>query len=375
VNGDGLVDWIVANDVYEATYLNTGKGWCINYESASAKSWRISYANADLLNCTQAAGTTTRGCEYGPPWEIVGGTYSQLIDVNGDGLVDWIVANDMYQATYINTAKDGLPLSKDWCINYESASAKSWRIQNANPHLFNCTQPTGTFCDGCNYGPPWEILWGEYSQLVDINNDSLPDWIVANGAYQATYLNTGKGWCVNYESASAKSWRISYANAHLPTCTQAAGEYGPPWEIVRGEYSQLVDINNDSLPDWIVANGAYQATYLNTGKGWCVNYESASAKSWRISHANAHLPTCTQAACDGCKYAPPWEIASDGTPFSQLVDVNGDGLVDWIVAYSQYQATYLNTGKGWCVNYESASAKSWRISSANAHLLFCTTSG
>ena len=204
-------------------------------------------------------------------------------------------------ALYINTAKDGLPLSKDWCINYESASAKSWRIQNANPHLFNCTQPTGTFCDGCNYGPPWEI--------------------------------------------------------------------------VRGEYSQLVDINNDSLPDWIVANGAYQATYLNTGKGWCVNYESASAKSWRISHANAHLPTCTQAACDGCKYAPPWEIASDGTPFSQLVDVNGDGLVDWIVAYSQYQATYLNTGKGWCVNYESASAKSWRISSANAHLLFCTTSG
>jgi hypothetical protein len=398
VNGDGLLDWIVANGDYEATYLNTGKGWCVNYESASAKSWRNTYANAHVPNCTQAGTPATQGCEYGPPWELNGGTYSKIIDVNGDGAPDWIVANGGYEATYINTAKDGMPQSKTWCINYESASAKAWRIQHANADLFSCIQPSGTFCDSCEYGPPWEIIRGSYSQLVDLNKDGLPDWIVANQLYEATYLNTGKGWCINYESASAKSARIVWANAHVPNCTQAVGtaastglsdgsNYGPPWEIIwgtwavgsRGEYSQLVDVNGDGLPDWIVANAGYEATYLNTGKGWCVNYESASAKSWRIANANAHVPNCTHAVgtaatpgfCKGCEYGPPWEIIEG--EYSQLVDLNKDGLLDWIVAVDTTEhAAYLNTGKGWCVNYESASAKSWRVANANAHVPNCT---
>jgi hypothetical protein len=83
------------------------------------------------------------------------------------------------------------------------------------------------FCEGCAYGPPWQIFFygstQPYSQLTDVNGDGLPDWIVADGegvGYYATYLNTGKGWCINYESASSKGNRIAARGADdLMNCT------------------------------------------------------------------------------------------------------------------------------------------------------------
>jgi hypothetical protein len=60
-------------------------------------------------------------------------------------------------------------------------------------------------------------------------------WIVANAGHEAAYLNTGKGWCVNYGSASTRSpWRSTYANAHVPNYTQP-GLYPSPNSVFDPE--------------------------------------------------------------------------------------------------------------------------------------------
>jgi RHS repeat-associated protein len=104
--------------------------------------------------------------------------------------------------------------------------------------------------------------------------------------------------------------------------------------------SRLVDINGDGLDDWIYSDEDTATTkiYLNTGTNW-----GTSTPAWTI-------PTTTISAGKQDK----------GIRF---VDINGDGLNDWIRSYyvatgttptgadvGLYQQVYLNTGSGWATS-------------------------
>jgi hypothetical protein len=280
LNADGLPDWVQAfkrPDGSEArsTYLNTGNGWSLdaNYELPQ-----------NMFNYTSSTTSSSRRTGL-------------FVDVNGDGLTDWIqsyrsTSGSVTKLTYINTGS-------------------SWLLDAAFP-------PPDVVYDS---DTP-ERVRGEF---LDINGDGLPDWVRSfrrsDGSDQRiTWLNTGSGWVVDTDYR-APDFVFDY--------TSLTGG-----DRRRGRF---VDVNGDGLPDWIRSfrgtnATVYKTTWLNTGR------------SWELSSV----------------YAPAevvYDYYEPNTDRGDFLDVNGDGLVDWVRAFRRsngdtFQQTRLNTGSGWQVSVD-----------------------
>ena len=153
---------------------------------------------------------------------------AQLIDLNGDGLLDFV------RARYVNASTQ----LRDAWLN----TGNGW-IAAPQYILPEYLAQDGISTIG--------------AQLIDLNGDGLPDFTRAravNGSerYRDTWLNTGNGWI-------------------------AAPQYILPEYLAQDGFTtigaQLIDLNGDGLPDFTRAravNGSvrYRDTWLNTGNGW-----------------------------------------------------------------------------------------------------------
>ncbi len=163
VNGDGLPDFILAAaGETKKAYLGNGSAW--------------------------DTGTTTL---YTAPMDLPGpsggvASYSQLVDVNGDGLDDWFHSDDVKTTVRLNTAR-----------GWETFDDPRWTI--ATPTYYKTGSPSQYYDRGMRF--------------MDINGDGLADFV---RAYQApiniapagmnpaevadvkiVYLNTGSGWATS----------------------------------------------------------------------------------------------------------------------------------------------------------------------------------
>ncbi|TAN32148.1 hypothetical protein EPN28_04885, partial [Patescibacteria group bacterium] len=140
-------------------------------------------------------------------------------------------------------------------------------------------------------------------RLADVNGDLLIDvlWAIDAGSgstTKKTYLNTGSGW------SESSTWQ-------------------PPEYFIAAEKDngvRLGDVNGDGLVDILYSHATstqqFNKIYMNNGAGWT---ESASWKN-------------------------PMSFATDGiTDDIQLLDVNADGLYDFLTSTT----THMNTGNGW----------------------------
>ena len=209
---------------------------------------------------------------------------TRLIDLNGDGLPDFI---------YGRHTQSGVEVKKAW-LN----TGSGW-------------------VEAPNYAPPKYLASDGYAdvgaRLIDLNGDGLPDFVFSyylNGvSFKYVWLNTGNGWveAPNYATPD-----------HL-----AADGYGDVG-------TRLVDLNGDGLPDFIY--GRYtqsgvevKKAWLNTGSGWV----------------------------EAPNYAPPKYLASDdyADVGARFIDLNGDGLPDFVFSYYlngvSFKYAWLNTGNGW----------------------------
>ena len=163
-------------------------------------------------------------------------------------------------------------------------------------------------------------------QFADINVDGRADWLVsykdANGVdTQEAWINTPTGW-------------QQQASFHLPT---VLFDYA---SVATGaKKAALYDVNGDGLLDVMQAltiDGQTQRhTWLNTGKGFVLS----------------------------AAYQPPsilMQFQGD-TPQSlgSLMDVTGDGLLDFVHAYETVSGTVVNqvwrnTGAGWTADHQYA---------------------
>lgn len=314
VNGDGLVDVVYSYDLFtdnaqtetrvthQKTYINTGSGW---QESAA-------YAPKDIL-----FDYVSNGGIENVHVETVRGS---LLDINGDGLVDWVTA----YYDYISDG-NGVEHKTTWLNN-----GTTWVRDTAYdmPDVFS------------EYRGPYSINHG---QFVDVNGDGLVDWVKAyeaslETAQQRTYLNTGTGWDLQTPDIY-----------NLPdTIFSNIDGWNDVAPLTRGRF---VDVNGDGLADWVrsyeTIGGATGAkTWLNTGMGW--------------------LPDAG--------YTPPFHYANNrysdfdrGWPLNvrgQHIDLNRDGLVDYVESYKssatgfpESKEAWLNTGTGWQIQPEDSPYK------------------
>lgn len=138
-------------------------------------------------------------------------------------------------------------------------------------------------------------------RFADVNNDGLTDILVAKAGTSQVYLNNGTGW-VN----ASTTWTIP-----IDFVNSTGGDQGV----------QLADLDGDGRVDLLRATqGLPNVVALNNGTGW-VNQSG----TWMI---------------------PVSFLALKDTG-ARLVDINGDGLPDILLANSSNHNVWLNNGTGW----------------------------
>lgn len=199
LNGDGLPDYTTSqSDIGSNTsYLGNGRGWTSTSNFVPVKAMpNTSGANASLN--------------------------SQMVDINGDGLDDWMWSDS--SNTY-------------FCLNqgtsWDSGCASAWTL--ATSTLWN--KGAGVYVD-------------RGMRFMDVNGDGLPDFLRSydgtslnpgtgceGGSVAQLFLNTGSGWATS--TVTGLGYPITSPNS---ICSQFSQQ-------------ELADWNGDGLPD--------QFTYYN----------------------------------------------------------------------------------------------------------------
>jgi hypothetical protein len=195
------------------------------------------------------------------------GSYSEprgvaVVDVNSDSKLDIIVANSgsdtvgvllntgngtFAEQTNYSTGSGNCRPQDVAVVDVNNDSKPDIIVTNANSNNVGIFLNTGngTFTPQTNYSTgsnsyPFGVA------VVDVNSDSIPDIIVANSVSNnvGIFLNTGNG-------------------TFTPQTTYSTGNTSYPWSVA------VVDVNNDSKPDIIVANynRGNVGVLLNAGNG------------------------------------------------------------------------------------------------------------
>lgn len=225
-----------------------------------------------------------------------GGVLSELIDVNGDAVPDWILGVFEYgEGVFIETLLSTLT---------------GWNEQTANAYYL----PTYHHVENAQVG-----------EFGDVNGDGLVDWILSwrqgwTGVItREVYLNSPSG----FQSQPSSAYRPPQ-NTYLYEIPELDND-APGWQ--KGS---LIDLNGDRLADIVMAAH---------GQGWV---------TWR------NVPDCVPQCWDSSTALtlPDYLFGSDGRRLGTFVELNGDGLPDYIYSYTgdhypNRTMAYINTGEAW----------------------------
>lgn len=187
--------------------------------------------------------------------------------------------------------------------------------------------------NGSDPHPPLE----RGTRYVDINADGKTD--VVRGYWNYTNSTSTNAIYVNTTSASTTSY--SWTSTTTGLTTVPAIDYDGSGSVHNLSTGVFADVNADGFPDFLQrVDGYYSAaSYFGNGSSW----SSASST-----------------------YAPPMSFPqafSSSDTNAQLIDINGDGLADWL--YTSGTSTYvrLNTGSGWNADPDPA----WTIATTTLY--------
>lgn len=243
------------------------------------------------------------------------GTYIDLIDMNGDGIPDFVDSSRLPAwAVYLGrapTSSSGgrfdAPL--DWTVPQSAVRAVSCpKSPDFTPPIYSHY----TFGDVDTL--QWEHGSADTQDLMDVNGDGLPDLVQAptigaSGPWKV-WLNSGSG----FETGTGTDFPV--ARSALLRYTTSDGTQ------VIGVY----DINGDGLPDQILNNvrGVW-TVFLNSGHGM------TTETSWTAPDACGHT---------GIRAVSNHDVIRD------FFDINGDGLPDLVTACGSNWQVYFNRGAG-----------------------------
>jgi YD repeat-containing protein len=304
MNGDGYIDLIQTWGAGSWIYYKGGP----NGPSTSGTSWTASAAAMDKIRavrtnavpCQLSAGTTC--------------TERDTFDINGDGIPDFVDARTTPWTVYLGNGQ-GFNGATSWAVP-ESKIGNTVVMtpirEDFHPQTGSTVGETQTFHD-----------------VVDINGDGLPDLVYSGDASQplglssytwTTYLNTGSGF-----SLSPITFTAPFNMLHRESPASVS--------LGSGTITDLMDFNGDGLLD-IVTHPKY-----GNSPGYdmnCITQQEYESGFWKLC---LDVYSNTGQGFNPVHHIPipntDWTIRSrDGynNTYQDLLDVNGDGLPDYVYA-------------------------------------------
>jgi len=230
---------------------------------------------------------------------------ADLIDIDGDGLPDWVVYDTSTSPNQFKVQKN---LGMKGMSSFGSQYAFGPSSTSGNPI------PSGD--------DTWAAMNSQHVRFRDINGDGLPDKVCDWYAFTANVANTYTNFMVMLNTstgftATATMWSVADGPA-------AAGNDLQYYQCVESIFTGVdvgfFDINGDGLPDRIICRHYSQGpmtnfwVQLNTGSGFTTTnlFGPYTSQNWN-ANANSYW----------------W--AGIETPNVHMVDLNGDGLPDRVM--------------------------------------------
>ncbi|MEA2037978.1 MAG: toxin TcdB middle/N-terminal domain-containing protein [Nanoarchaeota archaeon] len=197
-----------------------------------------------------------------------------------------------------------------WDALYDNWDCKSSEIMNDNDyegkqnHYKVTEYSTTTHYEymQCRYAADEYIDTG--IRLADVNSDGRTDVLKSTNQERKVWINTDKGFMLT------DNWKIPDEAIFLN-----------PYEK-KDQGTRVADINGDGLPDLIKGKDATIKIWVNTGKGWALDY------TWTLPQDAVF-------------------IVNHGDRGVVFLDVDADGLIDIVRADSLMRKVWINTGSGW----------------------------
>jgi RHS repeat-associated protein len=280
MNGDGILDLVRSDDAPAnswAVYFGSVAGGGFGFAS-NPVAWQAPGNWTHLRNVA----ITDSSCPLG--WSC---TQADTLDLTGDGIPDHVDASN--PTTWVVHPGRGLP---QWGfgppINWPAPNLRHLR-RSRNGDV--------------------------YQDLIDMNGDGLPDLVSSGSPGQSApfnwsvYLNTGTG----FEAAPLPAW---------PAPVNTIADHVP-----GGTGQALADFNGDGLPD-IVRSGYAGAGAWTDAR--CQQSSTAYASCLEVYFNTGQGFGPMEPPIPVPQSFGVQEIGDNGNVVQDLLDVNGDGLPDWI---------------------------------------------
>ncbi|MNP94151.1 hypothetical protein D3C85_66830 [compost metagenome] len=288
VNGDGLPDLVLQNDVGGTRY------------------WQARLSNNESF------------VDSGIPWASIGATTADVLglaDLNGDGKADLVIQYDQgawrYWAGYLSTGSSfdnstgwwstASPIVPAWLADVDGDGKTDLVIQyytSANNWLnVQARLSTGTaFLQGDWW---WQSGFGSTMTgvgLSDVNADGLADFVI------------------QYDQGSTRFWKALISTGKTFKDINSSGEFWAQITPGNGSIAGLSDVNGDGRADLTI------------------QYDQADTRYWK-----GHVSKSTSFSSDNHWWS---QISPSTGTVVGMADVNGDGKVDLIIQYDHGGVRY-----------------------------------
>jgi len=291
--------------------------------------------------------------------KIGGSVRFDTFDIDGDSLVDYVQVGDAIALVRLGTgAGFAAPIVWPWPSN----ARKIQNLGNEGSLDLSVFDLTGdglpdlvdaragkcapdAWCVYVNTGEgfdPAPVLWpapnnhirtvgGSGNRVrkdtIDLNGDGLPDWVDAT-----TYQADAPFWTVHWNTGTGFETTGTSVRAPRDLLGRTKSE-DSHYFFVYGVY----DMNDDGLPDFVDAELAAPGSwsvYFNTGAGF-----AEEPLAWRIDGQPDLLPDFISETDSN---------ASSRKTYSELIDMTGDGLPDWLRPWSPTDALLYGLARPAC---------------------------